>query len=142
MFAWLRRWHNASPRTTPRNTANRTRLGLESLEARDVPATLDPHIVIPSFNGTTDATIQLPTAVTGADFDHDGHAELVVGAGAPGVGGRVAIFEANGSVYNPGFFAFPGFGGSVSLAAGDVTGDGTPDVVVGAGPGSPGGEVA
>src|SRR5262249_19034506 len=95
---------------------------------------LSSFFAFPGFLGTT--------SVTGADFNHDGRAEIVVGAGAPGVGGRVAIFGADGSVYSAGFFAFPGFGGSISVAAGDVTGDGVPDIVVGAGPSAPGGQVA
>ncbi len=36
---------------------------------------------------------------------------------------------------------FPGFGGGVNVASGDVNGDGTPDLVVGAGAGAPGGHV-
>jgi hypothetical protein len=94
---------------------------------------LSSFFAFPGFLGTT--------TVTGADFGGTGHAEIVVGAGAPGIGGRVGVFNADGSVYNPGFFAFPGFGGAISVAAGDVTGDGVPDIIVGAGPGSPGGEV-
>jgi hypothetical protein len=94
---------------------------------------LASFLAFPGFLGTT--------TVTGADFNNSGHDQIVVGAGAPGVGGRVALFNADGSVYNSGFFAFPGFNGSVSVAAGDVTGSGTPDIIVGAGPGAPGGEV-
>jgi hypothetical protein len=54
----------------------------------------------------------------------------------------VAIFRADGSVLSPGLFAFPGFSGTIGVAAGDVTGDGTTDVVVSAGPGVPGGAVS
>ena len=94
---------------------------------------LASFFAFPGFFGTT--------TVTGADFNNSGHDQIVVGAGAPGVGGRVAVFNADGSMFNGGFFAFPGFGGPISIAAGDVTGDGVPDIVVGAGPGSQGGEV-
>ena len=64
-----------------------------------------------------------------------------MGAGGPGVGGRVALFRADGSTYNPGTFVFPGYGGPISVAAGDVSGDGVPDIVAGAGLGVAGGHV-
>lgn len=82
-----------------------------------------------------------PMSVTGGDFNHNGSAQIVVGAGGSGVGGRIAIFNPDGSLYNGGFFAFPGFGGSITVATGDITGSGTPAIIVGAGPGAPGGHV-
>lgn len=94
---------------------------------------LSSFFAFPGFYGQT--------SISGADFDHDGRAELIVGAGAPGVGGRVALFRADGSVYSPGFFASPGFNGTISVAGGDVNGDGTTDIVVGEGKGSIGGFV-
>jgi hypothetical protein len=82
-----------------------------------------------------------PISVTGADFNHSGRAQIVVGAGARGVNGQVTIFNPDGTVSNPGFFAFPGFGGPINVATGDVNGDGVPDILVGAGPGAPGGHI-
>lgn len=81
------------------------------------------------------------TSLSGGDFNNDGVDEIVVGAGGAGVNGRVAIFSADGSMYDAGFFAFPGFAGSISVAAGDINNDGIADIVTGGGPGSLGGEV-
>jgi hypothetical protein len=97
-------------------------------------ALLSSFLAFPGYAG--------PVSVTGADFNTGGHDQIVIGAGAPGVGGRIAVFNADGSVFNPGFFAFPGYNGPIDVVAGDVTGGGTPDVVVGAGPAAPGGGVA
>lgn len=84
-------------------------------------------------------------SIAAADLNHDGRADLVVGAGAGG-GPRVRVFDLTTSKPLPGsladFFAFdPAFRGGVAVAAdnmaGDVDGDGTPDVVVGTGAGGP-----
>ncbi|AWM36500.1 FG-GAP repeat protein [Gemmata obscuriglobus] len=80
-------------------------------------------------------------SVSGGDFNNDGTDEILIGAGGTGVNGRTAIFNASGAVYDAGFFAFPGFDGSVSVDAGDVDGDGIADIVVGTGPGSAGGTI-
>ena len=73
-------------------------------------------------------------SVAVADFNRDGLPELVVGAG-PGGGPHVRIFNTDGDVVGS-FFAYaPIFSGGVSVATGDVDGDGTPEIVTGAGPG-------
>jgi hypothetical protein len=82
-----------------------------------------------------------PISVAGADFNNSGRAQIVVGAGAPGVDGRIAVFNPDGSLSSAGLFAFPNFGGPINVATGDVNGDGVPDIIVGAGPGGPGGHV-
>jgi ELWxxDGT repeat protein len=60
---------------------------------------------------------------------------LVVGAG-PGGGPHVRAFEARSGAETASFFAFdPGLTNGARVAAGDVDGDGTPDIIAGAGPG-------
>jgi hypothetical protein len=54
------------------------------------------------------------------------------GAGAPA---EVRVFDATGKQINSITNVFPGFPGGVNVAVGDVNNDGTPDIVVGAGPG-------
>ncbi|MFN4260117.1 MAG: choice-of-anchor Q domain-containing protein, partial [Gemmataceae bacterium] len=59
---------------------------------------------------------------------------FAVGAG-PGGGPHVRVYNADGSLRFS-FFAFaPAFTGGVRVAVGDVNGDGTQDIIVGAGPG-------
>jgi hypothetical protein len=61
--------------------------------------------------------------------------DIVVGAGAGG-GPHVRVFDATTSTEVLGFFAYsPAFPGGARVALCDLTGDGVPDVVTGAGPG-------
>lgn len=67
------------------------------------------------------------------DLNGDGTAEILT-APAGGGGPDVRVFDARGSVQLR-FDAFdPKFRGGVRLGVGDVTGDGLPEIVVGAGP--------
>jgi len=54
--------------------------------------------------------------------------------------GRVHVRNSSGALLRS-FVPFPGWTGEVQVATGDVNGDGTSDIVVGAGPGAPGGHV-
>jgi hypothetical protein len=81
------------------------------------------------------------SAVTGADLTGSGQDQIVVGVGGQGLGGRVGVFSPFGARLLPGIPVFPGFNGGISLAAGDLTGAGHDEIVVGGGTGSPGGEV-
>ncbi len=73
--------------------------------------------------------------VAAGDVNGDGFADIVTGAG-PGGGPHVEAFSgADGSLLKS-FFAYDAaFRGGVFVAAGDVTGDGTADIVTGAGAG-------
>jgi hypothetical protein len=69
------------------------------------------------------------------DVSGDGAPELVVGAG-PGGNGLVSVFTPGGSLLHS-ITAFDGMTGGVSVAvAGDLTGDGKAEIVVGAGVGA------
>ncbi|HEY1379409.1 MAG TPA: VCBS repeat-containing protein [Gemmataceae bacterium] len=88
--------------------------------------------------------------VAAGDFNGDGRAEVVTGADAGGgphvraftyAPGGADIFHKAAAFASPlfpagGFFAYAaGFTGGARVAVGDVNGDGTPDLVTGAGPG-------
>ncbi len=73
------------------------------------------------------------------DVTGDGIAEIITGAGGGG-GPHVRVWSTLGGVitelFGNGFFAYdPAFGGGVSVAVGDVTGDGVAEIITGAGGG-------
>lgn len=73
--------------------------------------------------------------VAAADFNGDGITEIIVGAGEGG-GPRVQIYDgATLGLLMDQFVLESTFRGGVRVAAGDYTGDGIPDLIVGAGEG-------
>lgn len=69
------------------------------------------------------------------DLNGDAVNEIIAGAGVGG-GPHVRVFNKDGRVINPGFFAYdPAFRGGVNVAAGDVDGDGVDEIVTGPGTG-------
>ena len=70
------------------------------------------------------------------DFDGDGIDEIVTGAGPSG-GPHVRVLKVSGATVTSlaSFYAYdPAFKGGAFVACGDVTGDGVPEVITGAGP--------
>jgi uncharacterized repeat protein (TIGR01451 family) len=94
-------------------------------------STADPT---PSNNAAT-ATTQIDRPTTACDFDGDGRAEIVTGAG-PNGGPHVRVLNLSGVGSEvASFYAYdPDYPGGVFVACGDVTGDGQPEIVTGAGP--------
>jgi hypothetical protein len=73
--------------------------------------------------------------VAAGDFTGDGRADIVTGTGVGG-GSHVRVFGGATGASIHSFFAYdPGLLSGARVAAGDVNGDGTADIVTGAGPG-------
>jgi glucose/arabinose dehydrogenase len=71
-----------------------------------------------------------------------GGGRVFVASVAAGAGPHVRVFDADTGAERLSFFAYdPSFTGGVRVATGDLTGDGVPDIITGAGPGAPGGHV-
>ena len=75
--------------------------------------------------------------VAAGDVNGDGRADVIVGADA-GAGAEVKVFSGADATLLRAFYVWPlgSFTGGVRVAAADVDGDGTADIVCGAGPGA------
>ncbi len=143
-------------KTPPSTGRPRARLGLEVLEHRDTPAFVTGAEVVAGADAGGPPLVQLIDPTTGTvrtqflafdstffggvrvavgDVTGDGFPDLVVAAGRSG-GPAVKVYDGATGAVAASFFAFEsGFAGGVYVAVADVTGDGTDDIVVGAGPG-------
>jgi membrane-associated phospholipid phosphatase len=130
------------------------RLSLCKLEARTQPSTTSmiafgadagglPYVRL--FDPATqtqvraflayDAGFRGGVRVAELDVNGDGVPDILTGAG-PGGGPHVKLFDGRTGALLASFFAYnPAFSGGVSVAVGDVTGDGKPDIVTAAGAG-------
>lgn len=104
-----------------------------------------PRVIV--FNGATNFTTTLldffafatdfrgGVDIAGGDFNADGFADIVVGAG-PGGGPQVNIFDGRTGNVLTQFFAYDSsFRGGVTVAVGDIDGSGFNSVITGAGAG-------
>lgn len=67
------------------------------------------------------------------DIENDGSVEIVTGT-ENGGGPHIRVFNADGVLINPGFFAYANsFRGGVNVAIGDLNGDGIKEIITGAG---------
>jgi hypothetical protein len=67
--------------------------------------------------------------VAAGDVNHDGFADIIVGASIPG--GHVKAFDGKTGALLRSFFAFPGYASTVNVGAGDLDGDGFAEIIVG-----------
>lgn len=113
----------------------------------DIVAGAGPNVIpqVKVFNGLTgavllnflayEATFKGGVSVAVGDINGDGTPDIITGAGAGG-SPHVKVFSGVDASLLDSFFAFEtSFTGGVTVAVGDVNGDGQLDIITGAGPG-------
>lgn len=92
----------------------------------------DGVLINPGFFAYAD-TFRGGVNVAIGDLNGDNIKEIICGAGYSG-GSHVRVFKKDGTLINPGFFAYDeAFRGGVYVATGDVDGDGVDEIVTGPG---------
>src|SRR5262249_47352672 len=79
-------------------------------------------------------------SVATGDGNGAGVEDIITGAGPGAPGGHIKVFDGAMGTEIRSFLAFPGYSGGISVAAGDINGDGHADSIVAA-TGSAGGHV-
>jgi len=83
----------------------------------------------PVLTTNSGSTFNGGASVAEADVDGNGVADVITGAG-PGGGPSVTVFDGTSAAARLTFMAFaPAFSGGVEVAAGDITGDGQPEIL-------------
>ncbi len=144
------------------NTSNATASGTGTITDDDVPPVSPPTVDLSPVSTTpgTSALVNVlnadgslrfaiqpfdaylgGTTTSAGDVNADGVPDILIGAGPGAMGGHVKVFDGVTGVEIRSFLAFDGFAGGVTVEAGDVNRDGVDDIIVGAGPGAPGGHV-
>lgn len=122
-----------------------TKVNVSDLDGNGAPETVvadETYVTIFNADGSQRARFAPYTAayklgvnVAIGDLENDGTVEIVTGT-ENGGGAQIRVFNANGTLINPGFFAYdPAFRGGVSVAVGDLNGDAVNEIIAGAGVG-------
>jgi hypothetical protein len=110
--------------------------GVASAFVVNSPTQITATVPSGATNGAITVTTPSGTAASSTNFAV-GLTSGIIATGADAGGGpQVNVYDANTNTLLYSFFAYdPSFTGGVRVALGDVTGDGIPDIITGAGPG-------
>ncbi len=84
-------------------------------------AQLESFYAFPNFLGTVNIAV--------GDVNGDGYADILVAANGVGANGHVEVFSGLNNALLTSFYAYPGFGGDVTISAGDFNAGGKDQIV-------------